>query len=285
VSELARRVIVAVVAIPLSLLLVYAGGLPLAVFLSVVSAGCAWELFRLARARGIDPLDPIGLPLAAGIPLLVHAHFVGAYTLPLSVAAVIFVGVLAAAIWARGVDGHPLGAVAITVFGVVYAGGLLSIGYALRNHPYTVGAGAGTALVGLPLALTWVSDIGAFAAGRMIGGRKLMPSVSPGKTVAGTVGGVLATMIASVIYVRFVLRPVAGLGLSPWGALLFGALISGAAQVGDLAESLLKREAGVKDSSRLIPGHGGLLDRLDSLLFVLPVSYVLLNWLLLPAPR
>jgi phosphatidate cytidylyltransferase len=86
------------------------------------------------------------------------------------------------------------------------------------------------------------------------------------------------------MYVRWVLHPYAHLALSPWGAASFAIVVSVAAQVGDLAESLLKREAGVKDSSHLIPGHGGLLDRLDSLLFVLPVSHLALGALLIPAP-
>jgi phosphatidate cytidylyltransferase len=109
--------------------------------------------------------------------------------------------------------------------------------------------------------------------------------VSPGKTVSGAVGGLLATTIASWLYVRYVLAPVGSLTMTIPGSLVFGALISVAAQIGDLVESLLKREANVKDSSRLIPGHGGLLDRLDSLLFVLPVAYLLCGWLLLPVVR
>jgi len=81
------------------------------------------------------------------------------------------------------------------------------------------------------------------------------------------------------------LKPVAQLALSPAGMLMFGVTISVAAQLGDLVESLLKREAGVKDSSKLLPGHGGVLDRLDSLFFVLPTAQLLLGWLLIPAPR
>jgi phosphatidate cytidylyltransferase len=116
--------------------------------------------------------------------------------------------------------------------------------------------------------------------------------VSPGKTVAGAVGALVLCMIVSWAYTRWVLVPNASLAMSlkskdiaapAIAALLFGGLISIAAQVGDLAESLIKRDAGVKDSSHLLPGHGGVLDRLDSLFFVLPVAYLLFGWLLIPA--
>ena len=286
-SELARRVAFAVVAAPLAVAIVWMGGLPLALLLAAVSAGAAWELYRIARATGVDALDAVGIPLAAAIPLAVHARQIGLPAVPVSVGAVIFIGIVGAVIWARGTVGRPLAVAAVTVFGVLYAGGLLSFGYLLRYHRFAVGAAAGTAVVGLPLVLTWASDIGAYFVGRAIGGRKLIPSVSPGKTVAGAVGGLLATMLVSLLYVNFVLRPYANLTLAPWSALLFGAAISVAAQIGDLAESLLKREAGVKDSSHLIPGHGGVLDRLDSLFFVLPVAYLLLDQfrLLVPVPR
>jgi phosphatidate cytidylyltransferase len=109
--------------------------------------------------------------------------------------------------------------------------------------------------------------------------------VSPGKTVSGSIGGLVASMLVAWLYARAVLVPVANLGFTPWGALLFGAIVSVAAQVGDLFESLIKREGGIKDSSRIIPGHGGVLDRFDSLIFVLPVAYLLLGWLPIPVLR
>ena len=119
---------------------------------------------------------------------------------------------------------------------------------------------------------------------RLIGGRKIIPSVSPGKTVAGAIGGVLLTVVVCLLFVRYLLRPQAQLAFTTVGTLIFGVAISVTAQVGDLAESLLKREARVKDSGTLFPGHGGALDRLDSLFFVLPVAYVLYGWLLIAVP-
>ena len=282
-SELAKRILAALVAAPLALAMIYVGGLPLAAFLAAVSAGCAWELYRIARAGAIDPLDPLGIPLAGAVPLAVYSASIGVFRPSLAVAAVALLVILAAVIWARGTQGRPLAAAAVTVLGVLYTGGMLSFGYALREYPYAIGDRAGSVLVAFPLVLTWASDIGAFFVGRTVGGRKLIPAVSPGKTVSGALGGVATTIIASWLYVRFALAPMASLTMTLPATLLFGFVVSVAAQIGDLAESLLKREGNVKDSSRLIPGHGGLLDRLDSLLFVLPVAYLLFGWLLVPA--
>lgn len=282
-SDLAKRIISALIAAPVALIMIYLGGLPLATFLAAVSAGCAWEFYRIAAAGGVEPLDPVGIPLAGAVPLAVYAAGIGLYRPSLVVAAVAMLIILAAVIWTRGPQRRPLGAASLTVMGILYTGGLLSFGYALREHPYAVGDRAGTALVAFPLVLTWASDIGAFFVGRAVGGPKLIPSVSPGKTISGALGGLAATVLVSWLYVRFALRPAALLTMTIPATILFGALISVAAQVGDLAESLLKREANVKDSSHLIPGHGGLLDRLDSLLFVLPVAYLLFGWLLLPS--
>ena len=301
-SELTLRILFAVVAAPLALLIVLVGGAPLAALLAVVSALGAWEFFRIARASGHRPLDDVGIALAGLVPLAVYAEFLGLFALRPAIVAVVALAVLAATIWLRGVEGRPLGAAATTLLGVVYTAGMLSFGYAIRYHDvvrgYDVvggrhvaigslsfGVPPGGVLLIFPLVITWASDIGAYFVGRALGKRKLIPSVSPGKTVAGAVGGLAASMLVAWAFARGVLVPIASLGFTPWGALVFGGLVSVAAQVGDLFESLLKREARVKDSSHIIPGHGGILDRFDSLIFVLPLAYLLLGWLPIPVIR
>jgi phosphatidate cytidylyltransferase len=284
VSELTRRILFAVVAAPASVAIIYFGDWALAIVLAVLAALAAWELFRMARETGALPLEPAGIGLAALLPIAVHAQRLGIYTLSNTAIVTMVLLLFASTIWLRGPTGKPLSSVAITAFGVLYAG-LFSYIYALRYHDYAVGAAAGTALVFLPVLLTWTTDVGAYAFGRTFGKKKLIPSISPGKTVEGAVGGLGLAIVICLLYVRFILMPYAQLGLTIQGAVLFAIVISVAAQTGDLAESLLKREAGVKDSSRIIPGHGGILDRFDSLLFVMPVAFLLLGRLLLPVPQ
>jgi len=284
VSELTRRIIFAVIAAPAGIAVIYFGDWALATMLAVLSAIGAWELYRFSREWGTVALEPAGIALAAMVPIAVHASRLGIYNVSLTIIVAIVLLLFASTIWLRGPEGRPLPSVAITIFGVLYAG-LLAYVYALRYHPYAIGATAGTALAVLPILLTWATDIGAFTVGRAIGKRKLMPAVSPGKTIAGAAGGLGLTVIVCLLYVRFILMPIAHLGFTIAGAVLFGIIVSVAGQTGDLAESLMKREAGVKDSSTLLPGHGGILDRFDSLLFVLPIAYLVLGRLLLPIPR
>jgi phosphatidate cytidylyltransferase len=287
-SNLAARVLFALVAIPVTLGAVYLGDVTLSLLLSLVSAVAAWEFFRLASAGGYEPLSGVGIPLAAFLPLAVHAYHVGRFTPPLlTLGAAVVLALLALTIWLRGPGRRPIGAAAATLFGVLYTGGMLCFAYALRYHNYTVGAPAGTALLIYPLVLTWTSDTGAFAVGRAVGRRKLIPSVSPGKTVEGALGALVACAVVSWLYSRLLLTRFAELGLAPWSAVLFGVAISAAVQLGDLAESLIKREVGVKDSSHLIPGHGGVLDRIDGMIFALPTAYLLftLPHFLLPVVR
>jgi phosphatidate cytidylyltransferase len=284
VSELTRRIIFAVIAAPASIAVVYLGDWALTILLSVLAALAAWELFRMARETGVEPLEPAGIALAALLPIAVHGQRLGVYKLSLTAIVAMILVLFASTIWLRGPAGKALSSVSITAFGVMYAG-LFAYIYALRYHDYAVGAGAGTVLVLLPVLLTWATDVGAYAFGRAFGRKKLIPSISPGKTVEGAVGGLGLAIVICLLYVRFILMPYAQLGLTIQGAVLFAIVVSVAAQTGDLAESLLKREARVKDSSRIIPGHGGILDRFDSLLFVMPIAFLLLGRLLLPIPQ
>ena len=284
VNELARRAVVAVIGAPIALGIIWLGGAPLATLAGALSGIAAWEYYRIARDGGSTPMSVVGIVLSAMIPLAVHAQQLGVFAVPLVIWILVPLFVLALTIWTRGVDGKPLGAAATTVFGALYTGGTLSYLYALRYFGYAVGDTAGALVVIMPVVLTWASDTGAYFTGRVLGGPKLIPSVSPAKTVSGAIGAVVATVGACAAFVHFLLKPQAQLAFSPTGLIIFSVCISVTAQIGDLTESLLKREAGVKDSGTLIPGHGGVLDRLDSLFFVLPVSYALYYALLLPAP-
>ena len=274
----------ALIGAPLAIGIIWIGGAPLATLLGALSGVAAWEFYRIAREGGNTPLSALGVVVSACIPLGVHGHVLGVLTIPVYAWVLCVVAILSAAIWLRGVEGKPLGAASTTVFGVLYTGATLSFGYVLRYHNYAVGDTAGALVVIFPVVLTWASDTGAYFFGRIIGGRKLIPNVSPGKTVAGAMGGVIVTVGVTYGFVYGLLLPKAQLAFTSAGIVLFGVVISLVAQLGDLAESLLKREAGVKDSGDVFPGHGGVLDRLDSLFFVLPVAYALYDLLLIPAP-
>jgi phosphatidate cytidylyltransferase len=243
-----RRIMFAVIAAPASIAVVYFGDWALTTVLSVLAALGAWELMRLAGKTGAHPLEPAGIAIAALLPIAVHAQRLGVYTLSLTAVVATALVLFASTIWLRGPTGRPLSSVAITTFAILYAS-LIAYVYPLRYHPYVIGAGAGTALVFLPIFITWATDVGAYTIGRAMGKTKLIPSVSPGKTVAGAVGGLGVAIIVCLVYIRLILMPYAQLGLTIQGAVLFAIVVSVAAQTGDLAESLLKREAGVKDTS------------------------------------
>lgn len=284
-SELAKRTAFAVVAVPMVIWLSWLGGAPLAILIATASGIAAYEFYRLGIAAGNRPLVVHGVVLSAAVPLFVYARHLGFWVPDAGLVMLVVLELLAVTLCVRGPNAKPLESVAITLLGVFYTGGMMSFAFALRYHVYAIGAAAGTAVLVFPFLLTWATDIGGYTFGRMIGGRKLMPSVSPGKTVAGAVGGLVLAIVIALAYERYALRPLGQLGMLVQGTVLFAVLVSVADQVGDLVESMLKREAGVKDSSHLIPGHGGMLDRIDSLLFTLPVSYALLSWLLIPVPR
>jgi len=281
-NEFTWRTLFSLVALPIALFIVYLGGPVLVTLIGTMAGIAAWEFYRMSRASGVEPLQTPGVAITALIPVAVHADRLGVAQVSLRWLPVVAIVLLGMAIWLRGPTRRPGLAVAATLFGIMYAG-LFTYAYALRYHSYAVGAVAGSVLLALPLVITWVTDVGAYLIGRTFGKRKLMPSVSPGKTIVGAAGGLGFAVLASWLYVTFLLEPYSGLSMRPAAVIAFGFLISVAAQTGDLAESLLKREAGVKNSSGLIPGHGGVLDRIDSLLFALPAAVLLLDLWLIPA--
>ena len=136
----------------------------------------------------------------------------------------------------------------------------------LRNVQIEDSTNAGFTLVLYVLFAIWATDIGAYFTGRIVGGAKLAPTISPGKTWAGLGGGMAAAGVVGGISFIFTPYPT-----KLWAAILLAVLLAVVAQAGDLFESWVKRRAGVKDSSTLIPGHGGLLDRVDGLMFTLPL--------------
>jgi len=276
-SELVRRVGFAVVAIPLVLLVVWYGGLPLAALVAIAAALGTAELFDLAERGGVRPARALGIATATTLPLVTWV----ALDRPLMGELFADAGLTLGALWvlllltwalvARAPSERPLSAAGITLLGVAYAGALPASIIVIRHAVEPPRSWAGLWLVCFPLVITWVCDSAAMSAGRTFGGPKLSPVVSPGKTRSGAVAGVLGALLVAPIFSAWVF-PRWEVDLSLDRALAIAAVLSVVGQVGDLAESLFKREAGVKDSSRLLPGHGGILDRLDSLYFVMPVT-------------
>ena len=280
-GELGRRVAVAVVGVPVVLAAIWVGGWPLAALLAAAAALGAHEFYGLARARGIEPFAGAGI-VASGALVLLAQGLGGTYAAwaPAALALVMLLlgACLVAAVWARWPTGEPVTAVALTVAGAAYTGGTLAFGVLLRALPSGVEGFSpvpwhGAAFLLLPLLATWVGDTSAYFAGRAFGRRKLFPLASPGKTVAGGVAG-LAGAVAVTVAVAALALPAGGpLGVGVPLALALGVAMGVAAQLGDVAESVMKRWAGVKDSGTILPGHGGILDRVDALLLSVPVAY------------
>ena len=276
-SNLVRRVGFAVVAIPLALLLVWYGGLPLVLLLVAAAALATRELFDLAERQQIRPARVLGLVSAAAISPIAYAAIAFPETRAVVdaawpyAAAIWLIAILTWALLTRAPTDRPLAAVGVTVLAVAYAGALPAFLLDMRHHGHGLRSWAGAWLVFFPLVVTWVCDTAAMFGGRAFGGAKLAPTVSPGKTRSGSLAGVVGSLAVAPVFAAAVF-PRVGVDVPLWQLLVVAAVLGVIGQIGDLAESLFKREAGVKDSSQLIPGHGGVLDRLDSLYFVIPAA-------------
>jgi phosphatidate cytidylyltransferase len=265
---LRQRAISAAVLVPPLLLILALGGIWIAAIVAVATGLAAIEVFRLARAAGYPSLAALGTVLAvavvvdAAVPQLVQGS-----GLLLGAVGVMLVSVAA---FASRDPREGLATWMTTVFGALYVallGFVVRLGQAAPDLPagtplQSLGAERGWILL-LVLGV-WSFDTGAYFVGRRFGRRRFLTHISPSKTDAGLVGGLVAVtvVVGAMLW---------ALGQPPVMGILLGPLIGLAAQAGDLAESMIKRAAGVKDSGDLIPGHGGMLDRIDSFLFAAPV--------------
>jgi phosphatidate cytidylyltransferase len=257
-SSLTSRIVVAALGLPLVLAALWAGGWWL--FALVVPAGAValHEYFVMTR-----PLRPVSLAGYAGLAGILYAAEVSGLTWAIGA----LLGSVVIAFLLKGIggtQGSPTASVGTTVLGTLWIGFGLACVLLLREIP-EFGFEAALAV----LLAVFASDTAAYAIGRMIGRHKLAPTISPGKTwegfFAGTAAAVLVTFLA--------LYQDRALFLTIGESVLLGLAIAAAAPLGDLFESMLKRDMGVKDSGRLLAGHGGVLDRIDAILFAFPAAY------------
>lgn len=284
-SELAKRIAVAAVGIPTVLALVYLGGWFLALPVAALAVLGVMELDRIATAVGVRPSSALAAAGAGALVLLAawRPSFATYAPWALGTIALVAASSLFGALWRRGPRERPLEAAGVTLFGVAWVGLSLSVVPLLHALPtgrsWAASAGdawAGLAVITLPLASTWVGDACAFFAGSAWGNAKLAPSISPNKSWVGFWADLAGGAAAGGAWFALARPLLPGLAIGLPVALAIGALLGLGAVVGDLCESLLKRQAGVKDSGTFFPGHGGVLDRLDALFVTLPLAYVAL---------
>ena len=264
-----RRALSVVVLAPLVLLIVYKGDWLYLILVSVAVVMMQVEYCRLAQ-HFTEKLNPVMPALLSGVFCFV-AYFLPELTQTTSASTVIFsyftfvfIYIFAESIFRAKVAGELL-AVTLKLTGI------LTIGWALGYHLILLRNSdpIGRQLIFLLAGIIWCSDTGAYLVGRAFGNHKLGTPVSPRKTIEGTIGGLVVGTLTSFLLNALLLKET----LSWVHAVFLGLLLSVLGQLGDLSASLMKRTAGVKDSGQVIPGHGGFIDRCDSLIFSTPVLY------------
>jgi len=273
-GNLTQRVLTAVFGVPVLLFVFYRGGLLfLLLILFIISLG-QFEFFRLLETKGVS--SDRAFAVMSSVVLAAAAYF--GYLQFLAVFTVLMV--IAFVLQFRKEDlSKVIVELGTTLTGIIYLGWFLSHAILLRNLDHHPGIrdyaetvqrtkDVGFFYVVFVVACTFLNDTGAYFVGKWKGEKRLIPSISPGKTVEGTIGGIISSTITGGVVNLIFKSP-----LEYSWAFLFGFIIGVVAVLGDLVESLIKRSVGAKDSGTILPGHGGVLDRFDSLIIVFPVSY------------
>lgn len=261
-----QRILTGVIGAPLVILFMYAGGIPFAVLVLAVALIAQYELYRMMEQGGLQPQRVAGLILGA----LVVLHPLVPWFLALALAGVLIL-IAASPFYVK--DQQPLQNLSATVFGVIYPSGFLAFLLSLRTaRGDFVDNIEAFYLTLTTILLVWAADTFAYVAGRSFGKHKLAPSVSPKKTWEGSAGGAIGALAVAIVLKLTLLDFV------DWIHILVFALICGiVSQLGDLAESKMKRSVGAKDSGTILPGHGGLLDRFDAMILASPLVYLYLD--------
>lgn len=256
---------VILVGVPCFLVITLRGGIFFLLLINLIILLGLREFYLLLEAKGYRPYKYLGVICGLGVCWYV---FRGGVFLSLLLTLILML-LMIRELFRRDMS-HALNNIAVTVLGVLYVGWLGSHLVMLRELPGVVGVpdDVGARLVFFTVLITWFGDTAAYLIGVAIGRHRLLPRVSPKKTIEGAIGGLFgsagAGILCSLTFLDFV-TPLVGTLLGLAGGLC--------GQLGDLVESLMKRDVGIKDTARLLPGHGGVLDRFDSLLFCGPFMY------------
>ena len=266
------RIITMLVCVPIIFASTYFGGLAFLALVLVLALFSINEFYLSMKKKGFDPVFVLGnfftiffLVIAY---LALKKNWEPAHSAVLTFAVIITLGY---GIFLKNKKESTLN-IAVTVFGIIYVGWMFSYLMFIRDLTPPTACIPGAYLYFLMITI-WANDIASYIIGIKFGKTKLCPNISPKKTVEGAVAGFIVCLIAAVIFGYLI--------DTQWPyALLLGAIVGVVAQISDLVESLIKRDVGIKDSSLVLPGHGGVLDRMDSFILTAPVMYYYLVWLL-----
>jgi len=269
-TQLPARLLTAAFGVPIAIICSLVGGIPFLLAINLVIGVGLYEFYRMMEAKGIRPFKAVGV--IAGLVVSWYVYFQGGFYSSLFITLVL-IAIMVMELLRRNGE-LAVFHIASTIFGIFYVAWLGSHIILLRQLGEGIpGEDLGGMFVILAFALAWGTDSGAYFVGNAIGKRKLLPRVSPEKTLEGALGGVLVCLIVAFI-AKFTFAPF----LAAIDALVLGIISPAMATLGDLVESLMKRDVKVKETSRALPGHGGMLDRFDSVLFVAPLVYYYLRF-------